>query len=304
MPTEEKAFRRALDTGLRGGLIVGLGALAGQLVTRHDFHESLFLSLIAAAVAAVVFFIGQAVAGGVIGALLGGLVFLLLGAFAGQQLGLSYTYFVPAEIQPPHPALSAAGGEGRARGGKELEITGPTLTGEAFSIRQWRGQIVFVDFWATWCVPCVAELPTVRRVYERHHKDGFQIVGVSLDSDRERLEQFIKQKEILWPQIFFDEPGKQGWQNPLARKYGIQAIPMSFLLDPEGRVFAADLRGPELETAVTKLLAKEPDEDTAVSEQGVRLRRVRVPLGLILGGVLGCFVGGLGGAWIERRIRK
>ncbi len=144
----------------------------------------------------------------------------------------------------------------------------------------------------------------MKRVYECFHGDGLQIVGVSLDDSRARLEQFIKQKEIPWPQVFFDEPGQQGWANPLARKYNIQAIPMSFLLDQQGQVAASDLRGPELEAAVKKLLGKEPAGDTIVNQDGVRMRLIRIPIGLILGAVLGCVSGSLGGALIERKFRN
>lgn len=126
------------------------------------------------------------------------------------------------------------------------------LNGKPLSIAGVRGKVVLVDFWATWCPPCVAELPTVLATYEKYHADGFEIIGISLDQDRQKLETFIKQKNMTWPQ-FFD--GK-GWQNKLSRKYGVNSIPATYLLDSEGKIIASDLRGEALGAAVAKALAK------------------------------------------------
>jgi alkyl hydroperoxide reductase subunit AhpC len=98
----------------------------------------------------------------------------------------------------------------------------------------------------------VAELPNVLKTYTKHHSEGFEIIGVSLDDNQQKLESFLNGKGISWPQ-FFD--GK-GWNNKLAVKYGIQAIPATYLLDGNGVIIATDLRGKELEQAVAKALAK------------------------------------------------
>jgi thiol-disulfide isomerase/thioredoxin len=126
------------------------------------------------------------------------------------------------------------------------------LAGEPLSPANYRGKVLLIDFWATWCGPCVGELPNVLKIYEKHHPQGFEIIGVSLDQDQKKLTSFIKEKNVPWPQ-FFD--GK-GWENKLASKYGIQSIPSTFLLDGEGKIIAKDLRGKDLEDAVAKALAK------------------------------------------------
>lgn len=124
--------------------------------------------------------------------------------------------------------------------------------GKPLSIAGLKGKVVLIDFWATWCGPCVAELPNVLAAYEKHHAAGFEIVGISLDSDRQKLDKFVKEKNMTWPQ-FFD--GK-GWQNKLSQKYGVNSIPATYLLDREGKIIASGLRGEKLEEAISTALAK------------------------------------------------
>jgi peroxiredoxin len=126
------------------------------------------------------------------------------------------------------------------------------LDGEPLSIAKYKGKVVLVDFWATWCGPCVGELPNVLEAYKKHHDAGFEIIGISLDSDKAKLTTFIKQKEMPWKQYF---DGK-GWQTKLAQEYGISSIPATYLLDREGRIIARNLRGEALEAEVAKALAK------------------------------------------------
>jgi peroxiredoxin len=126
------------------------------------------------------------------------------------------------------------------------------LDGQPLSISQFKGKVVLIDFWATWCGPCVAELPNVLAAYEKHHAKGFEIVGISLDQDRNKLKDFIDRKKMTWPQYFDGE----GWDSKLGRKYGITSIPATFLLDREGKIVGRNLRGPALEAAVAKALGE------------------------------------------------
>ena len=139
-------------------------------------------------------------------------------------------------------------------GAKFPDFDEKDLAGKPLSIARFKGKVVLLDFWATWCGPCRNELPNVLKTYEKHHADGFEIIGISLDrdQDREKLDGFIKEKKMTWPQ-FFD--GKY-WQNKLATKYGVNSIPATYLLDGEGTIIGKDLRGEDLEQAVAKALAK------------------------------------------------
>ena len=126
------------------------------------------------------------------------------------------------------------------------------LAGKPLSIASHKGKVVLVDFWATWCGPCRAELPNVLATYGKYHDLGFEIIGISLDKDQARLTEFTKAMNMTWPQ-FFDG---RGWQNKLAVKYGVVSIPATFLLDGNGRIIGRDLRGDELQAAVARALAK------------------------------------------------
>ncbi len=124
------------------------------------------------------------------------------------------------------------------------------LEGKPLSIGGHKGKLVLVDFWATWCGPCRAELPNVLETYHKFHEKGLDIVGISLDSDRQKLDSFLKEQGMTWPQYF----DGQGWQNKLAAKYGVNSIPATYLIDAEGNILAKDLRGEALASKVAMLL--------------------------------------------------
>jgi len=137
-------------------------------------------------------------------------------------------------------------------GNKFPDFEEKDLDGKSLSVAKYKGKVVLVDFWATWCGPCVRELPNVLKAYEKHHEKGFEIIGISLDQDKSKLTTFIESKGMKWPQYF---DGK-GWQNKLAGVYGVNSIPATYLLDVEGKIIAKNLRGDDLEQMVAKSLTK------------------------------------------------
>ncbi len=143
--------------------------------------------------------------------------------------------------------------------GNEIEIEGKTVDGKDFDWKAYsKGKVVLVDFWATWCGPCIGELPNVKANYEKYHAKGFDIVGISLDEDRERLEAFLEKEGTNWAQLFEDGAG---WKHPVAVHYGIQGIPTVILVDQKGKVVSLNARGPKLGQLLEELLG--PVEDKA-----------------------------------------
>jgi thiol-disulfide isomerase/thioredoxin len=140
--------------------------------------------------------------------------------------------------------------------GNPMKITGTLLSsGKPFDQASLSGRVVLVDFWATWCGPCVAEIGNLKAEYAKWHSKGFEVVGVSLDEDRDALAAFVKAKEIPWP-ILFEEPDGPAWQHPLATYYGITGIPTVVLIGPDGNVVTFDARGKKLGAALERLLGQ------------------------------------------------
>lgn len=124
--------------------------------------------------------------------------------------------------------------------------------GQPLSISMYKGKVVLVDFWASWCPPCVAEMPNIVAMYEKYHDKGFEIVGINLDQEKEKMTEFVAKNKMPWAQYF---DGK-GWESELALKYGVGMLPTTFLLDGEGRIVARDVFGPALGEQLEKLLKK------------------------------------------------
>jgi thiol-disulfide isomerase/thioredoxin len=145
-------------------------------------------------------------------------------------------------------------------GVRAADFAAPDLFGNAVSLSDYRGKVVLLDFWATWCGPCVSELPNVKYIYEKYKDAGLAVIGISLDANRNDLEYFVRIADIEWPQIF---DGK-GWENDLSRLYNIYSIPTTILLDRNGVIRYMNLRGhDELEHAVRDLLAPAADSPAA-----------------------------------------
>jgi thiol-disulfide isomerase/thioredoxin len=143
------------------------------------------------------------------------------------------------------------------RVGKPLHLDfTDAISGVAVSVEKLKGKVVVIDFWATWCVPCVVEMPEMKKLYAKYHEQGVEFLGVSLDQPEEqggldRLKKYVKEKEIAWPQYYQGD----GWNSVFSSSCGIQAIPTVFVIDAEGNLYSTEAHG-RLDDMIPWLLKK------------------------------------------------
>lgn len=137
-----------------------------------------------------------------------------------------------------------------------MELTFTALDGRTVDLASLRGQVVLIDCWATWCVPCVKELPTIKAALAKWGDKGFTVVGISFDrvGDKEKLQKFVADEKLVWPHWF----NESGGPNPFGKTYNIRSIPATFLLDRSGRLVTTETHGEKLDAALTRLLSN-PD---------------------------------------------
>ena len=128
------------------------------------------------------------------------------------------------------------------------DFTAPSINGSDVTLSEevTQNNVTLLDFWAAWCRPCRVENPNLVRLYKAYNKDGFDIIGVSLDRTKEQWEQAVEDDNLLWTQV----SNLNFWNDPIARRYSIRAIPQSFLINKEGVVIGKNLRGNDLEESI------------------------------------------------------
>lgn len=137
--------------------------------------------------------------------------------------------------------------------GNPIRVVGKTLEGKELAWESLRGKVVLVDFWATWCGPCVGEFPLMKQLYETYHEHGFEVVGISLDDSKADVQQFVADRELPWIIVCNAEGDDyNGFSDENARYYGISGIPQMIFVGKDGIVQATDARGEKL----AKLLAQ------------------------------------------------
>lgn len=145
--------------------------------------------------------------------------------------------------------------------GKPFELTfNEAKTGETMSMKDLRGKVVVIDFWATWCGPCIAEMPHMKNLYAAYNEKGVEFVGISLDSPEdkgglEKLLAYVKENEVKWPQYYQGN----GWASEFSTSWGINSIPALFVVDQKGNLHSVKARG-KLEKMIPELLGIEAIE--------------------------------------------
>lgn len=161
-------------------------------------------------------------------------------AFSRQRPGIAVTESMDNRLK--RFRLTAIGSKGSP-------LSGLSLDGKALSLADFRGNIVLVDFWASWCVPCRVENRHYTKLLEKFASENFSLFAVNLDDSRSIWANASQRDRVTWPQI----SDSLGWDSPMAKAYNVNALPMSFLLDPEGKIIARNLRGPALESKLNEI---------------------------------------------------
>ena len=132
------------------------------------------------------------------------------------------------------------------------EFTMNDSTGKPISLSSFKGKVVLVDFWASWCGPCRAENPNVVAAYKKFNNKGFTVLGVSLDTDKAKWQDAIAKDGLTWAHV----SDLIGWDNAAAKQYGVMSIPANFLLDKDGKIIGNSLRGEALVNKLEEVLEK------------------------------------------------
>ena len=131
-----------------------------------------------------------------------------------------------------------------------MDFTQNDVNGKPFTLSSLKGKYILLDFWASWCGPCRSESPFILKAYNKFKNKNFEVVAVSLDDDREKWIKAIEQDGMPWIQL----SDLAGVQNKVAVQYGVRAIPQNFLINPEGKIVAKDLRGEDVEKKLSELI--------------------------------------------------
>ncbi len=171
---------------------------------------------------------------------------LAVSAVSDEEPEQTIQFETPAGGKPEDDPLAALVGQ-------RMDLQGYTADGTALDMTKFKGKAVLVDFWATWCGPCRAEMPNILENYQKYHDAGFEVVAISVDQDLDELKKFMVQESPPWTVVVDNYPQNT---NPMGARYGIRAIPEGILIGPDGNVAAVHVRGQTLGRRLAELLGE------------------------------------------------
>jgi thiol-disulfide isomerase/thioredoxin len=166
-------------------------------------------------------------------------------------LGLLASQPAAPPTAAPSAAASAAARQAAVAEAAFAKFHATDMDGRVLTASSLRGRIVVLDFWATWCAPCLKEVPTYQRLRREHDASRLEIIGVSVDvMDRRGLVSWLNRQQVTWTQIH----DRRGYSGELAQQFRVMSLPSTYVFDAEGRLVAANLRGERLRETVAKLM--------------------------------------------------
>lgn len=174
-----------------------------------------------------------------------------------QLAGTAFNQAATEAVRQTAEEISANGLKRIGLVGEPLELSGTLIDRGEFDWRRYEGKVVLVDFWASWCSPCVREFPALKQKYAKRREQGFEIVSICLDEQPAPAERAISLFQLPWPVLYSQDEDERGWQDPRAIQCGVNSLPAMFLLDRQGRVVSLSARGERLDALLDEMLASE-----------------------------------------------
>ena len=134
------------------------------------------------------------------------------------------------------------------------DFTIQLLDGDELTLSSLKGKVILLDFWASWCVPCRKEMPNLKSIYKKYHSQGFEIIGISLDQDKDKALSYVEKNDLRWPVSWLE----RGYLGEPAKQYMVNSLPSMWLIDRSGVLRQFNLKGVELRKAVAMLLSEKP----------------------------------------------